>query len=110
MGLGLLSVFVLVWSLWTVYRLWTSYRRRQLTPGARLTRRERRGLIIAGLVILFSFVGRPMIVLVFGGSGADSPQHRSASAGRHLSAPDGTRLYVESAGPVDAPTLVLTHG
>jgi pimeloyl-ACP methyl ester carboxylesterase len=49
-------------------------------------------------------------MLVSGSSDPNSPQHRSGTAGRYLTAPDGSRLYVETAGREDAPALVLTHG
>jgi pimeloyl-ACP methyl ester carboxylesterase len=79
-------------------------------PGWRFNPKERRYMMLVGLIILISLGGRPVIMLVRGGWGADSPHHRGAAAGKYISAPDGTLLYVESAGREDAPTLVLTHG
>jgi pimeloyl-ACP methyl ester carboxylesterase len=107
---GLLSVIVLVWGLWAVYRLWRIWRDRRGMPGPCFNHKESRRLAVAGLVVLFSVAGRPVIMLVRGGSGADSPQHRRSAAGRYITAPDGTSLYVETAGRDDAPALVLTHG
>src|SRR4051812_36552598 len=108
--LGLLSVVALAWSLWAVYRLWRSWRAQRGTPGPCFNRAQRRRLVVAGLVILLSVAGRPIIMVVFGSSGADSPKHRSSAAGTYITAPDGTRLYVETVGRGDTPTLVLTHG
>ena len=79
-------------------------------PGRCFSRSEKIRLVLAGLVVLLSFVGRPVILLFLGGAGADSPKHRSAAVGQNLTGPDGTRLYMEATGRQDAPALVLTHG
>ena len=108
--LGLLSVVAITWSLWVSYRLWRSWLARRSMPGRRLERSEKRLLVLAGLVILLSLVGRPVIILVRGGFGADSPRHRSAVSGAYLTGPDGARLHMEAVGRDDAPALVFTHG
>src|ERR1051326_4170462 len=61
------------------------------------------------LMTLWSLAGR-WIVLSFHPAGADEPHTLRADAELRLSRPDGTSLYVERYGPVDAPAVVLTHG
>jgi pimeloyl-ACP methyl ester carboxylesterase len=107
--LGLLSMISVVWSFWVVYRLARKWRHRRERTGPCFTDRERPLLMAAVLVIMLSLGGRPLAML-FLPPGGDPPRHQRAAAGRYLARPDGTRLYVETLGPQDAPTMVLTHG
>jgi pimeloyl-ACP methyl ester carboxylesterase len=65
--------------------------------------------LYAGLGMLaWSFLGR-FVVLLFMRKGRYEPsEHRTEP--ETVKAPDGTDLRVETLGPVDGPTLVLTHG
>ncbi|MBN9387646.1 MAG: alpha/beta hydrolase [Chloroflexi bacterium] len=70
------------------------------------------GFLIAGIVmLLFTFFGRYLVLLLLGGhSGKDEPKFTESPENMRLKRPDGTELYVEFLGPADAPPLVLTHG
>jgi len=122
--LGAISLLALLWSLAILYGLFRKTRRRRVVdhpvrdermpPGAtvvrrsRLTRRERQLLAVASVILLFSFLGRPF-VLLFKHPGNDDPQPERM-AGRFIARPDGTRLHVEATGSPDVPALVLTDG
>jgi pimeloyl-ACP methyl ester carboxylesterase len=68
------------------------------------------GYLIAGLLMtLWTFVGR-WIVLLFHPRGSDEPHTLEPRAKITLTRPDGTSLYVERYGQLDAPAIVLTHG
>jgi len=122
--LGVISLLALLWSLATLYALFRKTRRRRVVDSpvrdermppravvvreSRLSRRERQLLAVASVILLFSLLGRPF-VLLFKHSGNDGPQPER-TAGRFITRPDGTRLHVEATGSPDAPALVLTHG
>lgn len=71
-----------------------------------------REYLIAGiLLVAFTFLGRPLVLLLVGRKNeADIPPAVRDGTSHRLMRPDGTELAVESYGPVDAPTIVLTHG
>src|SRR5579859_116309 len=61
------------------------------------------GYLVAGLAMtLVTFVGR-WIVLLFHPSGPDEPHTLEPDSEVRLRRPDGTALYVERYGPIDAP-------
>jgi len=61
----------------------------------------------AGAALLWSLLGRH-IVLLLHRQGTDDPQrHRT---GQYVSGVQGPTLHVEAEGPTGAPTLILTHG
>ncbi len=65
--------------------------------------------LYAGLAMLgWSFLGRFVVLLLIPG-GTDDPREQRGS-GVEVQAPDGSKLHVESFGPGDGPTLILTHG
>ena len=65
-------------------------------------------LYVGSACLAWSFLGR-LVVLLFMRNGADDPrEHRTDP--QTVVAPDGTQLRVETLGPPDGPTLVLTHG
>lgn len=70
------------------------------------------GFLIAGiLMLLFTFFGRYLVLLLLGGrSGEDEPKFTSSSENTRLKRPDGTEIYVEFLGPADAQPIILTHG
>jgi pimeloyl-ACP methyl ester carboxylesterase len=68
------------------------------------------GYLVAGLVMtLWSLLGR-WVVLLFHPSGPDEPHTLRADSEVRLPRPDGSNLYVERFGSLDAPAIVLTHG
>ena len=86
--LGFISLFALLWSLAIFYRLFRNTLRRRVEYPVRderfppqpvvrrqspLTRRERQLLAVASVILLFSFLGRPF-VLLFKHSGGEGPR------------------------------------
>jgi pimeloyl-ACP methyl ester carboxylesterase len=66
--------------------------------------------LAAGLVLLaIAFFGRHIVQLGFP-QGQDEPQRTRSAIVRSLTRPDGTTIHAEVYGPMNAPTLVLTHG
>lgn len=66
--------------------------------------------LVGGLVMtLWSVLGR-WVVLAFHPRGRDEPHTIQADSEVRVRRPDGTSLYVERYGPVNAPTIILTHG
>jgi pimeloyl-ACP methyl ester carboxylesterase len=68
--------------------------------------------IIAGtLMTLFSFLGRPIILMLLRRPGDDEPnQNREGAEVQRIKRPDGTELQVEMYGPPNGQPIVLTHG
>src|SRR4051794_448904 len=62
------------------------------------------GFLIAGIVmLLFTFFGRYLILLLLGGrSGEDEPKFTQSGENQRIKRPDGTEIYVEFLGPADA--------
>jgi pimeloyl-ACP methyl ester carboxylesterase len=56
----------------------------------------------------WSFLGR-FVILMFIPAGKTDPVEERAEASV-ITAPDGSALHVETTGPADRPTIVLTHG
>ena len=92
---GLVSAALL---LGAVYVLWAWYMGELLAEA---------WLAAAGAALLWSFLGR-QIVLLFHRKGQNDPQRHGA--GEYFPGVHGSILHVEAEGPTDAPTLVLTHG
>jgi pimeloyl-ACP methyl ester carboxylesterase len=66
--------------------------------------------LVAGAVMtLWTFIGR-WVVLQFHPRGADEPHTLQPGSMVRLTRPDGSSLYVERYGPLDAPAIVMTHG
>ena len=92
---GLASAALL---LGAIYVLWACYTGELLAEA---------WLAAAGAALLWSFLGRH-IVLLFHGKGKDAPQRHGA--GEFFPGTHGSTLHMEAEGPTDAPKLVLTHG
>ena len=69
------------------------------------------GYLVASLaMLLWTVVGRWVILALFRRPGADEPKATRPDSAVRLSRPDGTELQVEMYGPPDAPPIVFTHG
>lgn len=70
------------------------------------------GFLIAGIImLLFTFFGRYLVLLLLGGrSGTDEPKFTQSPENTRIKRPDGTEIYVEFLGPEDATPIILTHG
>jgi pimeloyl-ACP methyl ester carboxylesterase len=67
-------------------------------------------LLWAGLALLaWSFLGRFVVRLLLARPDSD-PTHPLRAPGRLIVSPTGSSLFVETLGPADAPTIVLSHG
>jgi hypothetical protein len=67
-------------------------------------------MLLPGLVLLLvAIFGRHVAQLGFA-HGQDEPQRARSGAMKKLTRPDGTIIRAEVYGPINAPTLVLTHG
>ena len=130
--LGLLSVAVLAAGMYLLYRAWRTVRprryylpreskvrtpdvgiRRSPTPQVQHVRWSHPAVttpIAAGvLLLLMSFGGRHVIQYAFP-VGQDEPNPMRSGTVQSIAGAAGSKLHVEFYGPVDAPTLVLTHG
>jgi len=65
-------------------------------------------LICGAVMLLFALLGRSLVLLLYP-KGEDEPK-RHRAAGMVVRGTNGSTLHIETAGPADAPTLVLTHG
>ncbi len=69
------------------------------------------GYLIGGLVmLLLSFFGRFLVLLLLGRAGTNEPRMTRGGETHRIAGADGTELQVEVYGRADAPTLILTHG
>ena len=69
------------------------------------------GYLAASLaMLLWSFAGRWVILLLFRRPGPDEPKAARSDSVIRLPRPDGTELHVETYGPPDAPPIIFTHG
>jgi pimeloyl-ACP methyl ester carboxylesterase len=66
-------------------------------------------LWLGGALLLWSFLGRPLVLLLIGGRERDAPSAKRPE-GHMLTSPTGSVLHVETWGPSQAPTVILTHG
>ncbi len=66
-------------------------------------------LLLGTVLLLISFAGRHMVKLAFP-VGQDEPVATRTGTVQTVTRPDGTEIHVETYGPPNAPTLVLTHG
>lgn len=71
--------------------------------------REPWRLIAALLLLGWSFLGRPIVLLLAARPGGAEPPLKPAAV-EHLASDTGSRLAVEQTGPAGASTVVLTHG
>jgi len=94
------------------YLVWTWWDLRQtletLAPGDEIRLGEWR-LYLGCVLIGWSLLGSLPVRLALGRGGGDGARFKR-SAGYQVSAPDGSRVYVEQAGPAEAPVLVFVHG
>lgn len=65
-------------------------------------------LIAGGLMAAWCFLGRFPVSLLVAKSGSRPDEARRQSS--EVTAPDGSRLFVETSGIATAPTVILTHG
>ena len=102
---GLFSIFLLgggAWLIWEWYDNWAV----QLPANPRY-------LLWGALLLALAFLGAPLVTLLVGRKprpGESAMQPLPSGTVHRLVRPDGTELHVKSFGPVDAPTLLLTHG
>ena len=69
------------------------------------------GYLVASLaMLLWSYAGRWVILLLFRRAGPDEPGETRPDSVVRLPRPDGSELQVELYGPPEAPPLVFTHG
>lgn len=68
-------------------------------------------LFIAAIVMLvFTLLGRYLILLFMGHSSKDEPKMARSSETQRIKRPDGTEIHVEFFGPPQAQPIILTHG
>jgi pimeloyl-ACP methyl ester carboxylesterase len=106
--LALLSLIVLVaagYFLWTWWDVQDFARDGLTNAGAR----ENWRLYLGAALLAWSFLGAAPVRLLLGRSGGEG-RRLQRGEGTHVDTPDGSRIYVESHGPDDAPVLVFTHG
>jgi hypothetical protein len=106
--LALLSLIVLVaagYFLWTWWDVQDFARDGLTNAGAR----ENWRLYLGAALLAWSFLGAAPVRLLLGRSGGEG-RRLQRGEGTHVDTPDGSRIYVESHGPDDAPALVFTHG
>ena len=67
--------------------------------------------LVGGIAMtLFTFLGRPLVLLLFSRPGRDEPTPLRSDTAEAITRPDGTRLHLETCGPADASPLLFTHG
>lgn len=68
-------------------------------------------LLIAGIAMLvFSLLGRYIVLFLLARSGNDEPSSEHSHDVREIQQPDGTKIHVEFFGPIDGQPLIFTHG
>jgi pimeloyl-ACP methyl ester carboxylesterase len=67
-------------------------------------------LVSAIAMVLFSFMGRPLLLVILGRNKTERPPETLPVRTHGLTRQDGSVLHIEIYGPEDAPTLALTHG
>lgn len=78
--------------------------------GAENVREREHWMLVAGAALLaWSFLGRPVMLLLLGRGGGEPP-NTSAPDGGTIDSATGARLFTDADGPAGGPTLVLTHG
>lgn len=70
------------------------------------------GFLFTGIaLLLFSFFGRSLMLLLLGRRRPDDSPYASPRGAVHrIARPNGSEIYVEQYGPESGPTLVFTHG
>lgn len=63
----------------------------------------------AGALLAWSLLGRFVVRLVLA-QGDTDPSRPERGPGQTIQSPTGSSLFVETSGPVAAPTIVMTHG
>ena len=71
--------------------------------------RENWRLYLGAGLLAWSILGAAPVRFLLGRSSGEGGRLRRGQ-GAHAEASDGSRIYVESDGPADAPVLVFTHG
>lgn len=99
--LGVMIYFALSW-------YWGEVRVQD--DGDLVRHREGWRLWTALALLVFSFAGRVVLVPLLARPDKGELSKPDRGNGEIVSAPNGTRLYVEDLGPQTAPTLILTHG
>lgn len=67
-------------------------------------------LVVSLASLTLALAGRPIMLLLFGRNGADTPHGTRTGEIRRIQRPDGTELQVELYGSPDAQPIVMTHG
>jgi pimeloyl-ACP methyl ester carboxylesterase len=108
----LLSLMSLVLLGLAAYLLWTWYEGAPVLEieGDLLRVRDDWRLWIGLGLLAWSAVGRLPTLWLLAGPDRQIPTRAMRGQGEMIDGVDGARLYVEARGPIDGPTLVLTHG
>jgi pimeloyl-ACP methyl ester carboxylesterase len=84
--------------------------RRRLTLAEAGRDRKLIALLLAGCcLLLFTFAGRHLVKFAFP-VGSDEPTAMRTGTVQEIATSDGAKIHIETYGPPDAPTLILTHG
>jgi pimeloyl-ACP methyl ester carboxylesterase len=95
-----------------VYLLWTWYQGdvREQADGTLQQVREDWRLWVPLFLLAFSFLGRPLMLLLLARPDKGEPSKKARGTGETVAGADGAQLYVEQMGPADGVPVILTHG
>ncbi|WP_172123112.1 MULTISPECIES: alpha/beta hydrolase [unclassified Devosia] len=105
---NLISLAILIAAGYLLWSWWDGDLVRQ-TDGTIVRVREDWLLWVGLAGLAFSFLGRPLMVLLLAGADKDRTAPVRGN-GTTIEAPNGAQLYVEQAGAPDGETIILTHG
>ena len=108
---ALLSWVVLAAAIYLLWR-WADAADLLTTTVARadLDEERERWMLWLGLGLLaFSFLGRPIVLLLISRPGTNGPK-KAHNPGTDIESAGGARLFVDESGRPDAPILIFTHG
>ena len=106
---GLLSLILLGICAYLLWNWYEGYLWRDSQGLLHLAREDWR-LWIGLALLAWSLAGRLILTPFLAGGEKGPPSNASRGEGRMVAGASGANLYVENAGPADAPVIVLTHG